>query len=196
MEVIRNPKVENFLARAQRWSGEMAQLRQYLLEAGLVETLKWGKPCYTSDDANIALIHAFKEYCAVLFFKGALLKDPEGLLIQQTENVQAARQLRFTSLAEVRARESVLRAYLHEAVDAERAGLKVVFKSTQAFAIPAEFQRILTEVPELKQAFAALTPGRQRAYLLYFAAPKQAKTRVARVEKSIQPILAGRGLND
>ena len=191
-----NPKVDFFFKKARKWQPEFEKLRTIILDCGLTEELKWGVPCYTFQKKNIVLIHGFKEYCAILFVKGALLKDNEGILITQTENVQSARQDRFTTLQEVVEREPLLKAYINEAVGAEIAGLKVVFKKTAEFAMPEEFIKKLEEVSGLQEAFDALTPGRQRAYSLYFSAPKQSKTREARVEKSIQPILNGRGLND
>ena len=162
----------------------------------LYEDYKWMHPCYTYEGNNIVLIHGFKEYCAILFHKGALLKDPHKILIQQTENVQAGRQVRFTSLQEIIELEPILKAYIHEAIEVEKAGLKVVHKKTSEYNIPEEFQRILDENSALKTAFEALTPGRQRAYIFYFSEPKQSKTRVSRVEKYTQQILNGKGLND
>ena len=173
----------------------MAKLRE-IARAFRTQELKWGKPCYTFQDSNVVLIHGFKEYCALLFFKGALLKDAKGILITQTENVQAARQIRFTNVREISKMASVLKAYIREAIEVEKAGLKVNFKKTTEFAVPEEFQHKLDESPALKTAFDALTQGRQRAYLLYFAAPKQSKTRESRVEKCMPQILAGKGLND
>ena len=167
-----------------------------VLDCGLTEELKWGKPCYTFQKSNIVLIHGFKEYCALLFFKGALLKDAKGILIQQTENVQAARQIRFTNVREIVEMEPILKAYIHEAIEVEKAGLKVKLKKTTEFKIPEEFQNKLDEIPALKTAFAALTPGRQRAYLLYFSGAKQSKTRESRVEKCMPQILKGKGLDD
>jgi uncharacterized protein YdeI (YjbR/CyaY-like superfamily) len=191
-----NPKVDFYFNKAKKWQKELEQLRTIALDCGLAEELKWGVPCYTYKKTNIVLIHAFKEYCAFLFFKGALLKDPKGILIRQTENVQAARQIRFTNLREIVKMETTLKAYIHEAIEVEKAGLKVELKKTKEFVMPEEFQHKLKEVPALKAAFKALTPGRQRAYLLYFSAPKQSKTRESRVEKSMQQILNGKGLND
>lgn len=191
-----NPKVDFYFSKAEQWPEELAKLRLILLDCPLAEELKWGVPCYTFQNSNIVLIHVFKEYCALLFFKGALLKDVNGLLIQQTENVQAARQIRFTNVREIVALEPVLKAYVDEAIEVEKAGLKVNFKKTSEFNMPEEFINQLEETPGLQDAFEALTPGRQRAYILYFSAPKQAKTRVSRIEKSIQPILNGKGLND
>jgi uncharacterized protein YdeI (YjbR/CyaY-like superfamily) len=191
-----NPEVDSYLDNARQWQKEFVTLRAIILDFPLTEKLKWGVPCYTFQKQNIALIHGFKEYCAILFVKGALLKDPKGILIQQTENVQAARQIRFTNTQQIADMESVLKEYIHEAIEAEKAGLKVDFKKTTEFAVPDEFQQKLNENPTLKSAFHALTPGRQRAYLLYFAAPKQSKTRQSRVEKCVQQILDGKGLND
>jgi uncharacterized protein YdeI (YjbR/CyaY-like superfamily) len=195
-----NPKVDAYLRRIKKWKEEFEQLRRIILDCELTEELKWGKPCYTfpatagRQKSNIVLIHGFKEYCALLFFKGALLKDANGILIQQTENVQAARQIRFTNVREIVEMEPVLKAYIQEAK--EKAGLEVPYKKTSEFKIPEEFQNKLNEIPALKAAFDALTPGRQRGYILYFAAPKQSKTREARVERCMQQILNGKGLND
>jgi uncharacterized protein YdeI (YjbR/CyaY-like superfamily) len=191
-----NPKVDEFLRKAKTWREEFEKLRQICLDCGLTEELKWGKPCYTYQESNIVLIHGFKEYCALLFFKGALLKDPKGILIQQTENVQAARQIRFTNIREIVEREPVLKAYIKEAIAVEKAGLAVRYKKSSEFIIPDEFQNKLDESPELKTAFHASTPGRQRSYLLYFSGAKQPKIREARVEKCVQQILKGKGLND
>jgi uncharacterized protein YdeI (YjbR/CyaY-like superfamily) len=192
----RNPKVDTFLRRAKKWREEFEKLRRIVLECGLTEEMKWGHPCYTFEKSNIVLIHGFKESCALLFFKGALLKDPNGILIQQTENMQAARQIRFTNLREIAEMEPILKAYIHEAIEVDKAGLEVNYKKTSEFKIPEEFQKKLDEIPALKTAFAALTPGRQRGYLLYFSAPKQSKTGESRVEKCVQEILNGKGLND
>jgi uncharacterized protein YdeI (YjbR/CyaY-like superfamily) len=191
-----NPKVDFYFSKAKNWSEEIARLRMILLDCGLTEELKWGVPCYTFKKANIVLIHVFKDYCAFLFFKGALLQDAHGILIRQTENVQAARQVRFTDISEITKKESILKAYVYEAIAVEEAGLKVELKKSSEFTIPEEFQTRLDENPALKTAFYALTPGRQRGYLLYFAAPKQSKTRESRIEKSISQIFGGRGLND
>jgi uncharacterized protein YdeI (YjbR/CyaY-like superfamily) len=195
-EEKRNPKVDGHLRKAKKWREEFEKLRRIVLECGLAEEMKWGKSCYTFQKTNIVLIHGFREYCALLFFKGALLKDPNGILIQQTENMQAARQIRFTNLREIAEMEPILKAYIHEAIEVEKAGLEVNYKKTSEFKIPEEFQKKLDEIPALKTAFAALTPGRQRGYLLYFSAPKQSKTRESRVEKCVQEILNGKGLND
>jgi uncharacterized protein YdeI (YjbR/CyaY-like superfamily) len=191
-----NPKVDGFIERAGKWQQEFIQLRAIALDCGLTEELKWGVPCYTVEDKNVVLIHGFKEYCAILFVKGALLKDPHGILIIQTENVQAARQVRFTSVGEIDELEPILKAYIYEAIEAEKDGLQVKLKKTSEYSLPDEFQNKLDENPELRDAFEALTPGRQRAYILYFSQPKQAKTREARVEKFVQQILDGKGLND
>jgi len=174
----------------------MEALRASVLACGLAEELKWRHPCYTLEGKNVVLIHGFKEYCALLFFKGALMKDPEGILVQQTENVQAGRQIRFTSIREIAAMKSVLKAYIGEAIEVEKAGLKVKLKKTSDFPVPEEFQEKLDENPALEKAFKRLTPGRQRAYLFYFSSAKQSKTRVARIEKSVQKILDGKGMID
>lgn len=191
----RNPKVD-FYFRKGRWQEELDKLRTIVLDCGLTEELKWGCPCYMSEKRNIVLIHVFKEYCALLFFKGALLKDPNGILVQQTENVQAARQIRFTNAREIVKMKSILKDYIREAIEVERSGLKVNLKKTPDFTMPEEFKHKLDQMPALKNAFKALTPGRQRGYLLYFAAPKQARTRDARIEKCTPRILNGKGLND
>ena len=191
-----NPKVDKYFSKAKKWQEELKTLRIMILDCGLSEELKWGVPAYTLEESNIVLIHVFKEYCAMLFFKGALLKDAKGILVQQTKNVQAARQIRFTNIREIVRMEAILKAYILEAIKVEKAGLKVNFKKTTEYKIPEEFQRKLTEIPALKTAFNALTPGRQRAYILYFSAPKQAKTREARVEKCMRQILQGKGLTD
>src|SRR5229473_6721580 len=191
-----NPKVDFYFSKAQKWQEELETLRTIVLDCGLTEELKWGVPCYTFQKSNIVLIHVFKEYCALLFFKGALLNDANGILIQQTKNVQAGRQIRFTNVREIVKMKPVLKAYIYEAIEVEKAGLKVNFKKTTEFKIPEEFQNKLAEIPALKTAFYALTPGRQRAYLFYFSQPKQSKTRESRVEKCMQQILNGKGLND
>jgi len=191
-----NPNVNFYFTKAKKWQPELEQLRTIILDCGITEELKWGKPCYTYQNVNIVLIHDFKEYCALLFFKGALLKDTENILIQQTENVQSARQFRFTNINKIVELESTIKAYVFEAVEVEKAGLKVDFKPTAEFNIPEEFQHKLKEMPNLKTAFETLTPGRQRAYYLYFATPKQAKTREQRIEKCIPQILDVKGLND
>jgi len=189
-----NPKVDEYLGKAKKWQEEFEKLRMIILDCGLTEELKWGCPCYTFEKSNIVLIHGFKEYCALLFFKGALLKDPKDILIQQTENVQAGRQIRFTNVREIVKMKTVLKAYIHEAK--EKAGLKVKYKKTSEFKIPEELQNKLDDTPALRKAFDALTPGRQRAYIFYFSQPKQSKTRAARVEKCMHQILNGKGLND
>lgn len=191
-----NPKVNWYFEKADRWRDEIAQLRTILLGCGLAEVLKWGCPCYVQDENNIVLIHTFKEYCAVLFFKGALLKDPNGHLVQQTRNVQSARQMRFTSVPEVAARTAALKALVRQAIEVEKAGLKVEMKTTAEFEMPDEFRASLAGNAGLRKAFAALTPGRQRAYLLFFSSAKRAETRTARITKAIPRILAGLGLND
>jgi len=191
-----NPKVDFFFSKAKKWKEEFERLRAIVLDCGLSEELKWGKPCYTFQKSNIVLIHGFKDYCALLFFKGALLKDAKGILVQQTENVQAARQVRFTNVREIVKMEPVLKAYIKEAIEVERAGLNVTYKKTSEFKVPEEFQNKLDEIPALKAAFDALTPGRQRGYLFYFSQAKQSKTRESRVEKCMQQILSGKGLDD
>jgi len=191
-----NPKVDFFFNRAEQWQEEYKKLRTIILDCGLTEEYKWMHPCYTFQESNIVLIHGFKEYCAILFIKGALLHDVHGLLIQQTENVQAGRQIRFTNVREIVEMEPILKAYIHEAIEVEKAGLKVNYKKATEFIIPEEFINKLEEVPGLQDAFDALTPGRQRAYILYFSAPKQSKTRESRIEKCMQQILNGKGLND
>lgn len=191
-----NPKVDFFFNKAGRWQEEVEKMRTIALDTGLTEELKWGCPCYALNGTNIVLIHYFKEYCAYLFFKGALMNDANGILIQQTENVQSARQVRFTSVAEIVELEPVLKAYIHEAIEIEKAGLKVEMKKTKDFAVAEEFQAKLDAMPVLKNAFEALTPGRQKGYLLYFAQAKQAKTREARIEKYIPHIMEGKGLDD
>ena len=189
-----NPKVDAYLAREKTWREEFTALRAIMRDFDLSEEFKWGHPCYALDKTNIVLMHGFKEYCALLFFKGALMKDPSGILIQQTENVQAARQIRFTSADEIKRMANMLKSYVQEAIDVEKAGLKVEFK--KEFEIPEEFQSELDQRPDLKKAFEALTPGRQRAYILHFSGAKQAKTRQARVEKYIPQILEGKGIDD
>jgi len=191
-----NPKVDVYLSKAKKWQEELEKLRMIILDCQLTEELKWGVPCYTFQKSNIVLIHVFKEYCALLFFKGALLNDANGILIKQTKNTQAGRQIRFTNVREIVEMETILKAYIYEAIEVEKAGLKVNFKKTTEFIIPEKFQNKIDEIPALKTAFDALTPGRQRAYILYFSAPKQSKTRESRVEKCMQQILNGKGLND
>ncbi|MBS7255716.1 YdeI/OmpD-associated family protein [Flavobacterium branchiicola] len=191
-----NPKVDFFFDESQKWQKELEQLRTIALDCQLTEELKWGSPCYTYQGNNIVLIHAFKDYCAFLFFKGALLKDTDGILIQQSDNVQAARQIRFTNLKEIIDLSAILKTYIYQAIEIEKAGLKVILKKTSDFPVSEEFQKKLNENPHVEKAFKALTPGRQRAYLLHFSQPKQAKTREARVEKLVPLILEGKGLND
>ena len=191
-----SPKVDEFISKAQKWQEGFEKLRMIILDCQLTEELKWGVPCYTFQGANIVLIHGFKEYCAILFVKGSLLKDANGILIQQTENVQAGRQIRFTNVQEIVEKEAILKTYIYEAIEVEKAGLEVNFKKSTEFIIPEELQNKFDEIPALKTAFEALTPGRQRAYILYFSEPKQSKTRESRVEKCMQQILSGKGLND
>lgn len=191
-----NPKVDFFFDKAKKWQREYAKLRAILLDCGLTEELKWGVPCYTFRNNNIVLIHGFKDYCALLFHKGVLLNDAAGILIQQTKHVQAARQIRFTDLEEIKELETTLKAYVFEAIEVEKAGLKVKLKETSEFVVVPEFQKQLDQNPDLKAAFERLTPGRQRGYLLHFAQPKQSKTRESRIEKNIPRIFDGRGLND
>jgi uncharacterized protein YdeI (YjbR/CyaY-like superfamily) len=191
-----NPKVDWFFSKAGKWQKEFEQLRKIILDSGMTEELKWGQPCYTFEKRNIVLIHGFKEYCALLFFKGALLKDPKGILIRQTENVQSARQVRFTSVREIVKLKAKLKALIYEAAEVEEVGQKVNFKKTSEYKIPEEFQKKLNKSAALKKAFQALTPGRQRGYLLYFSSAKQSKTRAARVEKYVPHILDGMGLDD
>ncbi len=200
-----NSKVDWYFSKNEKWEKETRKLRTIILNCGLTEELKWGCPCYTSPtgssgrdfkESNIVLIHVFKEYCAVLFFKGALLNDAHDILVQQTKNVQAARQIRFTNMQEIVKMEKILKTYIYEAIEVEKAGLKVKLKKAAEFNIPEEFQHKLDKTRALKKAFYALTPGRQRGYLLHFSAPKQSKTRMARIEKYSQQILNGKGLND
>lgn len=192
-----NPKVEEFLSKDSQWKEEYVKLRQIVLDfEELTEEFKWMHPCYTMKNKNIVLIHGFKEYCALLFHKGALLKDPQGILIQQTENVQAARQIRFTGLQEIAKLEPVIKEYIMEAIEVEKSGLEVTIKEHKEYIIPEELETKFAEIPELKTAFEALTPGRQRAYILHFSQPKQSKTRVTRIEKAMERILNGKGLND
>jgi uncharacterized protein YdeI (YjbR/CyaY-like superfamily) len=193
---ILNPRVDEYLRKEKKWQKEMEKLRTIVLGCGLTEELKWGVPCYTFQNSNVVIIHGFKEYCALLFVKGALLRDADGILIQQTQNVQAGRQVRFTNVQEIVVKQATLKAYIYEAIEVEKAGLKVNFEKNAELRFPEEFQKQLDENPALKIAFEALTPGRQRAYNLYFSAPKQSKTRESRVEKYLQHILNGKGLND
>ena len=192
----KDPKVDFFFNKISKWQEEYQALRTIVLETGLTEELKWGCPCYTLDGSNFVLIHGFKDYCALLFMKGALLKDPKGILIQQTKNVQAARQIRFTNIKEIIKLRTTLKAYIKNAIEIEKAGLKVELKKSSEFEMPKEFQDKLDTTPALLNAFKALTPGRQRAYLLFFAAAKQAATRESRINKYLPIIMAGKGLND
>ncbi|RNL92335.1 hypothetical protein ED312_03630 [Sinomicrobium pectinilyticum] len=191
-----NAKVDNYISKAKKWQKEFEVLRRIILDCQLTEDFKWRNPCYTFQESNIVLIHGFKDYCALLFFKGALLKDPDDILIQQTENVQSARQIRFSGVEEIREMETTLRTYIYEAIEVEKAGLKVELKKTSEFPVPEEFQEKLDKDPALQTAFEALTPGRQRAYLLHFAGAKQSATRESRIEKNIPRIFEGKGLND
>lgn len=191
-----NPKVDAFMRKTKQWHEELEKLRSIILDSELTEEFKWRHPCYTLEGKNVAVIHGFKEYCAILFFQGALLNDPKGVLVQQTENVQAARQIRFTSVQEISKMERILKAYIREAIENAKAGLKVNLKKVSDYKLPEEFQSRLDEVPGLRSAFDALTPGRQRAYIIYFSAPKQSKTRTSRVEKCTRRILSGKGLDD
>ena len=191
-----NPKVQFYFEKEGPWQEAISKLRNIVLGCGLLEELKWGCPCYSFEDANIVLIHVFKEYCALLLFKGALLKDSKGILVQQTKNVQSARQIRFSNNKEIASMAATLKTYIYEAIEVERAGLKVKLKKTAAYSIPEEFQKKLIKSAALKKAFDALTPGRQRGYLLYFSAAKQSGTRVSRIEKHIPNIMKGQGLND
>lgn len=191
-----NPKVDFYFNKAGKWQAEVGRLRDIVSATGVAEELRWGSPCYQHGDRNIVLIHDFKEYCALLFFKGALMGDPNGKLIQQTENVQSARQMRFTSLEEIAKLEKVIKAYIYEAIEIEKSGLKVALKKTEEYQVPEELQNKLDEMPDLKTAFQALTPGRQRAYIFHISQAKQTKTRIARVEKYIPQILEGKGIDD
>jgi uncharacterized protein YdeI (YjbR/CyaY-like superfamily) len=191
-----NPKVDWYFVKNKKWQEEIEALRTIVLSCDLAEELKWGCPCYTSNGKNIVLIHVFKEYCALLFFKGALLKDPNGILIQQTAHVQVPRQVRFTNVQEIIKRKNILKKYIKEAIEVEKKGVKAPMKKVTEFSIPEEFQNELAENPSLKKAFYALTPGRQRGYLLYFSTAKQVKTREARVKKYMKHILNGKGLDD
>jgi uncharacterized protein YdeI (YjbR/CyaY-like superfamily) len=191
-----NAEVDWFFNKQTKWQEAFEALRNIVLDCGLTEELKWGCPCYTYNDSNVVLIHGFKSYCALLFMKGALLNDTKKLLVQQTENVQAARQLRFTGAGEITKLKSVIKRYIKDAIKIEKAGLKVVLKPTAKYIIPVEFEKLLKEFPELKLAFYKLTPGRQRGYLLHFSSAKQAKTREIRIEKYLQKILDGKGLDD
>ena len=191
-----NPKVDDYISKLKKWQEEMDKLRSIALDCQLAEELKWGAPCYTYQNSNVILIHGFKEYCALLFFKGALLSDANKILIQQTENVQSARQIRFTDIQQINKKEKVIKAYIYEAIEVEKAGLKVVFKKKKEPSFPEEFQKILNKNAALKKAFFALTPGRQKGYVLHFSEAKQSKTRLSRIEKCMNLILQGKGLND
>lgn len=191
-----NPKVDWFFSKETKWQEAYSELRMLILDCGLTEELKWGCPCYTVANSNIVLIHGFKDYCALLIMQGALLKDKKKILVQQTENVQSARQIRFKNVEEILKNKSTIKSYIKEAIALEKAGMKVELKKTTEYKIPEEFQAVLDDMLELKKAFQALTPGRQRGYLLYFSAPKQTKTKEARIEKYLQHILDGKGLND
>lgn len=193
---IRNAKIDPFFNKAKQWNEEFKKLRDIVLDCELTEDFKWMHPCYTNDGKNIVLIHGFKEYCALLFHKGALLKDPHGLLVQQTENVQAARQLRFTGLEQIEERQLIIQSYIDEAIAVEKAGLQIEFKKNEAYEVPEELLNKFAEIPDLKTAFEGLTPGRQRGYLLYFSQAKQAKTRESRIEKYLPNILDGKGMDD
>jgi len=188
--------VDAYLHKAMKWQQEMSKLRAITLGCGLTEELKWGKPCYTFQDSNIVIMQGFKEYCALLFCKGALLKDPKGILIQQTENVQAARQIRFTNLQQIVKLQTALKSYIKDAIAVEKAGLEVTYKKTSEFKVPEELEKKFDEYPRLKAAFEALTPGRQRGYLLYFSGAKQSQTRESRIEKCLPQILKGKGWNE
>ena len=191
-----NPEVDWFFDKKTNWQEEYLELRTLALDCGLTEMLKWGCPCYTNQKSNIVLIHGFKNYCALLFMQGALLKDEKSILVQQTENVQAARQIRFTDIQEILSNKSIIKAYINEALAIDKAGLKVELKKTTEYKIPIEFENVMDDMPELKIAFGALTPGKQRGYLLYFSSAKQSKTRETRIEKHIEQILKGKGLDD
>ena len=191
-----NPKVDGYLSKSKKWQEELKNLRRIVLDCELTEEVKWRHPCYTLDGSNVVILGGFKEYCVLTFVKGALLKDAKGVLVKPGENTQAARMIRFTNVQQIVKLEPTLKAYIREAVEVEKAGLKVNLKKSTEFKIPEEFQRKLDEIPALKTAFAALTPGRQRGYILYFSAAKQSKTREARVEKWMRQILKGKGLDD
>lgn len=191
-----NPKVDKFLKEAEKWREEMEKLRAIVLDFELTEELKWGKPCYSFEGKNVVIIIPFKESCALMFCKGALLKDPNGILIRPTQNTQATKWVKFSNVREIARMKSILKAYIGEAIEAEKAGLKVTYKKTEDYAMPEEFQKKLDAMPALKTAFEALTPGRQRGYLLHFAAPKQSKTRESRIEKCMDLIFDGKGLNE
>ncbi|MEN1986764.1 YdeI/OmpD-associated family protein [Paenibacillus hubeiensis] len=196
MQGERNTKIDPYFNKLKQWKEEFHLLREIILDCGLTEEFKWMHPCYTFEGKNIVLIHGFKNYCALLFHKGALLKDPHGILVQQTENVQSARQIRFTEAEKIEDMQLILKAYIAEAIEAEKSGLQVEFKKKEEYAVPEELENKFVEIPDLKAAFEALTPGRQRAYLLHFSSPKQSKTREARIEKYMVHILNGKGMND
>ncbi|RED77575.1 MULTISPECIES: YdeI/OmpD-associated family protein [Cohnella] len=196
MKGVKNSKIDPFFSKAKQWKDEFQKLREIVLDCELTEDFKWMHPCYTYKNDNIVLIHGFKEYCALLFHKGALLKDPHKILIQQTENVQAARQLRFTSVEQIDEMQLIIKTYIDEAIEVEKAGLQIEFKKNTEYAIPEELQNKFVEIPDLKVAFEALTPGRQRGYLLYFSGAKQSKTRESRIEKYLPHILDGKGMDD
>ncbi|PYE49664.1 YdeI/OmpD-associated family protein [Paenibacillus barcinonensis] len=191
-----NPKVDAYLSKIKTWKDESVKLREIILDCDLTEDFKWMHPCYTLNGKNVVLIHGFKEYCAIMFLKGSLLKDPHGILIQQTNNVQGGRQIRFTNLEQIIEQEDILKAYIREAIEVEQAGLKVEKKEVEQFAVPEELQQQFDANPAFQEAFEALTPGRQRAYLYHFSQPKQSKTKTSRIEKCMQPIMEGKGLND
>lgn len=191
-----NPKVDAYLSKIKTWKDESVKLREIILDCDLTEDYKWMHPCYTVNGKNVVLIHGFKEYCAIMFLKGSLLKDPHGILIQQTNNVQGGRQIRFTNLEQIIEQEEILKAYIREAIEVEQAGLKVEKKEVEQFAVPEELQQQFAANPAFQEAFEALTPGRQRAYLYHFSQPKQSKTKTSRIEKCMQLIMEGKGLND
>ncbi|KAA8782931.1 hypothetical protein EC604_03605 [Paenibacillus amylolyticus] len=191
-----NPKVDAYLSKIKTWKEESVKLREIILDCDLTEDYKWMHPCYTLNGKNVVLIHGFKEYCAIMFLKGSLLKDPHGILIQQTNNVQGGRQIRFTNLEQIIEQEEILKAYIREAIEVEQAGLKIEKKEVEQFAVPEELQQQFDANPAFQAAFEALTPGRQRAYLYHFSQPKQSKTKTSRIEKCMQPIMEGKGLND
>jgi uncharacterized protein YdeI (YjbR/CyaY-like superfamily) len=191
-----NPGVDKFLNEATQWQEETKKLRRIIFDCGLTEELKWSKPCYSFEDKNVVIIQGFKAYCALLFFKGYLLNDPEGILVKTGENTRVGRQIRFTGVQEIAKMEKILKAYIRQAVEVEKSGAKGDLEKTAEPAVPEELQKKLREIPALKTAFAALTPGRQRAYIFYFSQPKQSKTRESRIEKCMDLILDGKGLND
>lgn len=191
-----NPKVDKYLMRESKWKNEIETLRMIILECGLTEELKWGKPCYTFQNSNVVILQEFKEYCAMMFFKGALLKDPQGILVKPGENSHAARQIRFTHVKQLQELELTIKKYIQEAVEVEKAGLQVEEKKVSEYTMPKELLDKFEEIPKLKEAFESLTPGRQKAYILYFSKAKQSKTRQSRIEKYIPHILNGKGLND